>query len=76
LERIQRIIKKQAMNNNSWQPAKTAPRNGEWILVCKQLDDAPFTVQYITPFSAAPELADWRDSRGKVRWFKYWKAIV
>jgi len=54
---------------------ESAPKTGEWILVCKSVDATPFTVRYTTPFSAAPQLADWRDERGKVREWRWWKAI-
>jgi len=60
---------------NPWQEQASAPKTGEWILACIDFD-MPFTVRYITPFSADPHLADWRDERGKVRSFRYWKVIV
>lgn len=60
---------------NPWSHKETAPKTGEWIIVCKSIGEPPFTVQYITPFSADPSLADWRDDRGKVREWSFWKAI-
>ena len=58
----------------NWQPAETAPKDGSWIVVKKD-ESCLFTVRWCTPFLNAPELADWRDERGRVRWFTMWKAV-
>ena len=60
---------------NPWMAKELAPKTGEWILVRKAVDATPFTVRYTTPFSADPQLADWRDERGKVREWMWWKGI-
>lgn len=60
----------------TWNDDKeSAPLDGKWILVCKYLGGNPFTVRYITPFTADPSLADWRDEHGKVRTWRYWRPI-
>ena len=56
-----------------WKTKQTAPKSGNWIIVRNRVGDV-FTVCWATPFSAAPELAEWRDIRGKVReWAEWWE---
>jgi len=57
-----------------WNSKDTAPKDGSWILV-RNGENHPFTVRWVTPFLAAPELSDWRDEHGKVRMFTAWKEI-
>ena len=56
-----------------WKTKQTAPKSNGWIVVRNRVGDV-FTVRWATPFSAAPELAEWRDSRGNVReWAEWWE---
>ena len=57
-----------------WKSKETAPKDGYWIVVYLT-PSTLFTVRWVTPFAAAPELADWRDERGKVRQWKEWQPI-